>query len=452
MLLLTLYLGLAIFLKVKATTEQPPYEVLELPIQPGIYMEMVAPTRLYHETWTIVNYVNIRELDERSLTILHCLTELKLHCNYGKIICKADNAIDNLNNIIIRTNDNKIKLEHMLGRKTRKQRGTFNFIGDIAKILFGTMSNSDAEYYNREIDRILGDNYSLTNMIKNQTEIISATFNSIARSFDNFENRFSRINKNIEFLQQALKDIKVTERLMEWNSNIDLALLDLSNVVYEYRDDIDILINAVMNAKKGLVHPQVISPALFMESIKKIKEKRDHSELPISAEEHNFSDLMDISEVNIAFISHKLIYVIKVPLLERNIMQTFKLTPILKQTDKRTFIYLDPPFEYIITNIERTVFSPTDVHDLDKCRNLQRLKICERRNPDYSIQAHDTCVSLILTEPSKLSISPKDCALRALKINSPIWNQLRFTNAWIFTTPTTEILHIHCDDNKLRTI
>lgn len=44
----------------------------------------------------------------------------------------------------------------------------FNFIGDISKTLFGTMNESDAQYYNTELDTVIEDNKHLAQLIKNE--------------------------------------------------------------------------------------------------------------------------------------------------------------------------------------------------------------------------------------------------------------------------------------------
>jgi hypothetical protein len=45
-------------------------------------------------------------------------------------------------------------LKEITGQRTggrRKKRGVFNFIGELSKILFGTIGENDANYYNEQI-------------------------------------------------------------------------------------------------------------------------------------------------------------------------------------------------------------------------------------------------------------------------------------------------------------
>ena len=57
-------------------------------------------------------------------------------------------------------------LKEIMGQQTgsiRKKRGIFNFTGELSKLLFGTMDEGDAKYYNVQIklfEKIRGYEYT----------------------------------------------------------------------------------------------------------------------------------------------------------------------------------------------------------------------------------------------------------------------------------------------------
>jgi hypothetical protein len=56
-------------------------------------------------------------------------------------------------------------LKEITGQQTRgkrKKRGVFNFIGELSNILFGTMDEDDAQYYNEQ-NKIVEQNSQDTN-------------------------------------------------------------------------------------------------------------------------------------------------------------------------------------------------------------------------------------------------------------------------------------------------
>ena len=50
----------------------------------------------------------------------------------------------------------------------RHVRGAFNFYGGVSKILFGTMDDEDAQYYNEQIRHFEENSESMTNLMKQQ--------------------------------------------------------------------------------------------------------------------------------------------------------------------------------------------------------------------------------------------------------------------------------------------
>jgi len=48
----------------------------------------------------------------------------------------------------------------------------FDFIGEISKTLFGTLTDTDASYYNSELDKLYSDQKNVIQYVKNQTSII----------------------------------------------------------------------------------------------------------------------------------------------------------------------------------------------------------------------------------------------------------------------------------------
>ncbi|XP_047004856.1 uncharacterized protein LOC124623110 [Schistocerca americana] len=61
----------------------------------------------------------------------------------------------------------------MSGR--RQKRGIFNFVGEISKILFGTLDDADAAYYKTHIDRMEARSEQLSKLSKEQVAVARAT-------------------------------------------------------------------------------------------------------------------------------------------------------------------------------------------------------------------------------------------------------------------------------------
>lgn len=57
----------------------------------------------------------------------------------------------------------------------RGKRGVLNFVGEIQSILFGTLAQSDGQYFNEQIDRLTKNQIQQNDLIKKQTTIIMSS-------------------------------------------------------------------------------------------------------------------------------------------------------------------------------------------------------------------------------------------------------------------------------------
>ena len=63
-------------------------------------------------------------------------------------------------------------LDKLLGKNKRTKKGLANFIGDISKTPFGTLSEQDLDSINNEFDKIYMDNKNFATVLKNHTKIL----------------------------------------------------------------------------------------------------------------------------------------------------------------------------------------------------------------------------------------------------------------------------------------
>jgi hypothetical protein len=62
-------------------------------------------------------------------------------------------------------------LEEMTGHQVgnnRKKRGVLNFVGQLRKLLFGTMDDNDAKYYNEQVNLFEQNSEDMTTLLKQQ--------------------------------------------------------------------------------------------------------------------------------------------------------------------------------------------------------------------------------------------------------------------------------------------
>jgi hypothetical protein len=84
--------------------------------------------------------------------------------------------------------------DHKYSRK-RVRRGVFNFIGEVSKILFGTMDDDDAKYYNEQIRRFEESSDSMTNLLKQQLYVVKSSLGIINETRSDMEYNEAKVRE-----------------------------------------------------------------------------------------------------------------------------------------------------------------------------------------------------------------------------------------------------------------
>jgi hypothetical protein len=71
----------------------------------------------------------------------------------------------------------------------RKRRGALNFVGEISKILFGTLDADDANYYNEQIKHFGESSEDLTSLMTQQLFIIKASPGTFNETISDLEHK-----------------------------------------------------------------------------------------------------------------------------------------------------------------------------------------------------------------------------------------------------------------------
>jgi hypothetical protein len=156
MVRLALLLWLFLIEDSDATLGELGYTMEKYDESPGIYYENKPQVNLYNTDWKTVVYVNLGKLCNQSNGADQYIQHVNKLCqetsvqnwtdcyHFREISADKMFQVKKTERLIFEIADHKIGT-------TRKKRGVFNFIGEISIILFGTMDDDDARYYNEQI-------------------------------------------------------------------------------------------------------------------------------------------------------------------------------------------------------------------------------------------------------------------------------------------------------------
>lgn len=216
--------------------------------------------KIYHEQWKIVIGYDLSDYLEHNYIILkNTYVELFKKCLlqlHGKEwVCFSQHRINERINWFNEIASDVENVLHLAGirRKSRTKRGLFDFIGEINKTLFETLADTDATYYNNELDKLYADQKNIIQYVKNQTSIILKTVDSSGKIIEITSNSINRINDQFN----RIKDLSQANEANIW---IDEVLLDLDNELRKLIDDIKKIKELIVDGRCGTVKPYVLSP------------------------------------------------------------------------------------------------------------------------------------------------------------------------------------------------
>jgi hypothetical protein len=159
--------------------------------------------------WKVVTYINLeptRELWKQTKVHQRRVTELcqkikgKKWYHYtdcaafGQYMRSKSRYIDNLKDLVA---------EYRAGstqNSNRPKRGVLNFVGEVSKVLFGTLTQSDARNYNKHISELEKEQKEFLHLSNEQMTIIKTTITSV-------NSTLQKVNQNEKVLKEGLNKL-----------------------------------------------------------------------------------------------------------------------------------------------------------------------------------------------------------------------------------------------------
>ena len=151
---------------------------------PGIYYENKGVAVLHNIAWRTIVYVNLNKIDNETLALrqyvhhVNTLCQMTVIKNWTGCAHFGTDARERLNQLT----KTEGLLKEIMGQETggkRKKRGVFNFIGELSKILFGTMDDDDAKYYNEQIKLFEQNSEDMNTLLKQELSVVRSSLGAV---------------------------------------------------------------------------------------------------------------------------------------------------------------------------------------------------------------------------------------------------------------------------------
>lgn len=268
---------------------------------------------------------------------------IKNQTDYKREFHNSYIIIDNLKQKI---NDRLIQI---LPTQSREKRALINALGSIIKSITGNLDHDDAERIDNNIDMLKQNQNDLKISLNKQMTLLS-------KSIDNFQEIIKNVSHNQEILEYRVNQIIETINKVEIKEanlfEFFRIHMILSQITTFYQNIYDILENietAISFAKLNTFHNTIVNTNEFLVELRSLNQKLTFEKLPFEPTSENILNIENTLEIRSYVKNKEIVFVIEIPLVEKQNYNLFQLFPLPTRHDKY-FKIIVPNFEYLLIN------------------------------------------------------------------------------------------------------
>ncbi|XP_046997922.1 uncharacterized protein LOC124613273 [Schistocerca americana] len=330
-------------------------------------------------------------------------------------------------------------VQQLTKHETRRKRGVFNFVGQVSKILFGTLDEADAAYYKERIDAMEKNSEGLLRLTKEQVAVVRATLAGVESNEHILRTGMQRLER---FMKEYVKETDLGFKRVATFATVTEQVLQLAAVFGQIEEEYEQMINAIVNAQKGILQPHIINPVQIVKYLSLIRDELKDVKFPVPLAESSRYLLLRIIDLDV-FISGSILgYVINIPLIGNNNFNLYRVLPLPKEIPnmKGRYIYIQPEKEFLLIDESKRQYAKLSADDL-KCKELSKNKsLCRQSFALLSTFDHEECEAKLLQPVREI---PEDCVRKILALNQSLLTHLN-SNEWLYVAPKEEGLTVLC--------
>lgn len=293
----------------------------------------------------------------------------------------------------------------------RNKRGILNGVGTVWKSITGNLDSTDGEYFNNCIDKLSRDERHFEILLKNQISVTTSVIKSFNSTIQKLQMDEENFNKNVQNILETMMNF--SDELAFYNAKVDtLNLCELLMESYSFiENSLNDILNAITFARLKILHSSIITPLDLIDSLKQVSQSLQKNNLPLPVYSSSLAKYIDIIELEAYQSESKVIFVLKIPLVEPETYTMYHLYPI-PIPDNRT------GFHHIIAATRKYVAKDDDsmlyvsLQTLENCKTLgNNQKICPDILP-HPIDSDSICEAQILKTSNH--VLPKTCQINLL--------------------------------------
>lgn len=339
------------------------------------------------------------------------------------------------------------KISEIYADTKRYKRGLINGVGSIWKAITGNLDASDGEYYVNCINKINQDERHLETLMKNQISVTTSIIKSFNSTIQQLKIDEETFNKDIIQIEKAMQDVSNEM----WKLEIKLKLIELCESLLEsytfIKDTLNDVLDSITFARLKILHNSIITPQDLVSSLQRISQSLNKNNLPLSASSSQVARYLDIIELQAFQIESKIVFVLKIPLVEPETYTLYRLYPI-PILDNRTGLHhvLATNQKYIAKEDDSLSF--VSIQDIKNCKTLMpNIKLC-MNILSYPIDSDAICEAQIL---KNVNILPRTCQTKLIFAKDYNVQNLG-RNEWLISISDPLPITIKCPNKEIKSV
>ena len=429
------------------------YRVEKFEESPGLYYVDKGIVHLYTTVWKTIVYIDLNaenlEVDALGLYINHvdrlCNSiEVK---NWTGCSQFREAVADRFRHL--RTSEDLLR--EMVGKEygdLRQKRGLMNFIGEISKVLFGTLDENDAEYYDEQIRKFEANSDDTTELLRQQVCVLKTTLGAFNGTLRDVEHNDRLMRKGLSDIQKYLDTLSLEAAhklsIFEAKFMIEKYITQVNNALTILQRNMDLLLDSVVHAQTGGIQPQIVPPHLLLESLQGSYPFFPRDTIPpFPLNKDSTSMIYKVCETKVYIRNNRLSYVISTPLVNKGEFRAYYLVPVPIQVNKDKLVYIRTVKSIMCVDSSRQYYYFSSEVELQKCKEPTKNRyVCRQEKPLLSSLVQEECAVRLLTMWKSL---PKSCEVNFVQLTHTVWTQVN-GNEWVYYTPGVDSMTVLCAD------
>jgi hypothetical protein len=268
------------------------------------------------------------------------------------------------------------------------------------------MDNDDAQCNNQQIRHFGENSESLTNLPKQQLYVVKSSLGAITDTLSDIEYNKEKVKNCLlqikNYIDSVVSNTRRTTDILSAKVTVEGHIARVNEALNVLQRNSDIQIDSIVNARQGILQPEVVLPSLLIDALTKIIPSfPKDTTIPFHLSKNSANLLYKICDFHVYISEGILGYVITLPLISRGTFKIFKMIPIPAPMEQNKFLYIDTDESILCLDQTRQCYFMITNDELEGCKILNpNSYTCKQNHPLMSSHSKESC-AVKLPQPTR---------------------------------------------------